>query len=337
MKILGENIDRLCTVDMRLEGQSRGIMDHFLMAAVEKVGGPVALSAAERIMAEVKRGDVVALTTGAFDTRYLPFGETDGPPGVAALARIISYGLHAKPLLLGEKETLGPVEACLKVTGLMVRDPEDAMIAPYTAMVEIYPPGEEEGQAKAREIMDRFKPKAIIAAEKIGPNKNGILHSSTGIQCSAPYARIHHLFDLAREQKVLTIGIGDNGNEIGYGTIADTVRQHKPYGDVCQCECKGGIADTTVVDVIIPANISNWGAYGVEACLAALLKDPDLMHGPEMERRMVEASVKAGACDGAFGMLRLMVDGLPMEFHMSFVHLLQAMVQNKFKVRKRDF
>jgi len=337
MRIMGENIDKLCSLEWRLEGTTRGIIEPFRQAAVEKAGGPVTLTAAERILAEVKSGDVVILTTGAFDPRYLPLGETDGPPGIAALARILSYGLGAKPLIFTEKEAAGPIEACLRVADLMVRDFKDMIHIPYAATVDIYPPGVEAGKAKAAEILENYKPKAVIAAEKIGPNRKGIPHTATGKPSFAPFARIEHLFHLARKQKVLTIGIGDNGNEIGYGTIAEAVRRYNPHGDICQCECKGGIADTTEVDVIVPANVSNWGAYGIEACLAGLIKEPGMMHGPDMEKRMIEASVMAGACDGSFGRLTLSVDGTPMEYHLSFVHLLQAIVTNWFRVRKRAF
>ncbi len=125
-------------------------------------------------------------------------------------------------------------------------------------------------------------------------------------------------------------------NYTGFGTIGDSVRKYNPYESVCKCECKGGIADTTEVDIIIPANVSNWGAYGIEACIAALIKEPNLMHGAEMEKRITEASVRAGACGGSFGRLTLSV-GTPMEYHMSFVYVMEAIVHNWFKVRKREF
>jgi thiamine pyrophosphate-dependent acetolactate synthase large subunit-like protein len=72
------------------------------------------------------------------------------------------------------------------------------------------------------------------------------------------------------KEGVLTVGIGDGGNEIGMGNIYDTVRKVVPYGDQCKCPAKCGIADSTLVDVTVVATVSNWGAYGIEACLAAL-------------------------------------------------------------------
>lgn len=70
------------------------------------------------------------------------------------------------------------------------------------------------------------------------------------------------LFEAARQRGVLTIGVGDPGNEIGMGAIADTVKRLLPYGAECQCSCAGGVADATEVDVVVPGTCSNWGAYG---------------------------------------------------------------------------
>jgi len=77
----------------------------------------------------------------------------------------------------------------------------------------------------------------------------------------APYeARMDNLFEQCREQGILTIGIGDSGNEIRMGNIYDTVRKVVPYGDNCKCSTKCGIANSTLVDVAVVATVSNWGA-----------------------------------------------------------------------------
>ncbi len=67
------------------------------------------------------------------------------------------------------------------------------------------------------------------------------------------------------------------------GNIRETIRKHLPFGDRCLCPCGSGIAPITEVDVLVTATVSNWGAYGIAACLAILLKNTAVFHDAEME------------------------------------------------------
>jgi hypothetical protein len=58
---------------------------------------------------------------------------------------------------------------------------------------------------------------------------------------------------------------------------ADAVRRHKPGGTA--------LATRVATDVLVAANTSNWGAYGIVAALAAILSRPEIMHGPDDEAR----------------------------------------------------
>jgi len=71
------------------------------------------------------------------------------------------------------------------------------------------------------------------------------------------------------------------------------------------------------------AGVSNWGAYGIVAHLGRLAGRA-LLHGPDDERRMIEACVAAGACDGVTRRLAPTVDGLALETHAAVVTLLGA-------------
>ena len=99
--------------------------------------------------------------------------------------------------------------------------------------------------------------------EALGVNSKGVAHSSTGLPAMEGRARFEHLISAAREADVLTIGIGDNGNEIGFGLIAEEVRSIKPFGRECRCPCGGGIATVNACDILITVAVSNWG--GVRA------------------------------------------------------------------------
>ena len=59
----------------------------------------------------VAAGDCVYIVTGAGIAPALPSGETDGPPGAAALARALILALGARPLLVTETLHAPPVLA----------------------------------------------------------------------------------------------------------------------------------------------------------------------------------------------------------------------------------
>src|SRR5919204_272200 len=105
-------------------------------------------------------------------------------------------------------------------------------------------------------------------------------------------ARRGHASSAEREQhrgRIVTVGVGDGGNEIGMGNIR--ARFVKGGG------LSARIGSTARGDHLVVAGVSNWGAYGIVAHLGRLAGRP-LLHTPEDERRLVAACVAAGACDG---------------------------------------
>jgi hypothetical protein len=82
------------------------------------------------------------------------------------------------------------------------------------------------------------------------------------------------------------------------------------------------IASVVRVDHLVVAGVSNWGGYGVVAALSRLA-GRELLHTPEVEQRMIEACVAAGASDGVTRRHGPTVDGLPLEVHAAVVELLR--------------
>src|SRR2546425_10429071 len=74
------------------------------------------------------------------------------------------------------------------------------------------------------------------------------------------------------------------------------------------------IASVVGVDHLVVAGVSNWGGYGVVAALSRLA-GRDLLHTPELERRLVEACVAAGASAGVTPRRDATADGMPIEAH----------------------
>jgi hypothetical protein len=337
LTVAAESIETLCTVEMRERGSSYGVIRRLYESAREAQGGSPTGLATRGLLDCVNEGDVVIVATGAYVPDYLPKGETDGPTGAASLAYALRLGFGATPLILCEESIVEPVEACCRAIGLGVRSLQVAQRIPYSAAVDTFPV-DESAEKAAKVILEDLQPKAIICVEKLGVNSKGVAHSSTGLPAMEGRARMEVLVCAARNANILTIGIGDNGNEIGFGLIEEAVREHKPYGRQCRCSCGGGIACETACDVLITAAVSNWGAYGLTACLAVALEQPPLIHDSQTELRMIHECVRAGAADGATGMYTVSVDGIPGTVHGHIVDMLRVIVEKNLRERKkRDF
>jgi D-glutamate cyclase len=179
---------------------------------------------------------------------------------------------------------------------------------------------DDSAEKQAADYLDAYKPAMVISIEKLGPNPQGIAHTSTGTPTASERARAECLFDEAARRGIPSLGIGDNGNELGFGLIADAVAKYKPNGERLCTRVK--------TDVLVPANTSNWGAYAVEAALAALVGKPEIMHSAEVERRMIEACVDANGVDGSTGRHILNVDGMPADASCAIVTMLGCIVRN---------
>lgn len=337
-EIIGENVDRLCTVEMRPQGMPRGKI-HLLYEAARRrqQGRPLTLLAAERLRAAVKPRDHVILATGAGGPPWMPVGETDGPLGVAALGRALTLGLGARPVFVTESHSVRSLSAAVVAAGLPVVSPEVAAARQGAAVVMEYSQDDQEAQAQARRIVDDFRPAAIIACEKLAPNAKGDIHSVLGVNMTALHAKVHHLFHLAKQLGIPTIGFADGGNEIGCGLIYEDTRALTDTGARCQCPCGDGMATVVSTDVLVFAAVSNWGAYGTCATLAYLLGNPDLVHDPDTEYRMLDANVREGGADGMLGLPIMRVDGISVEVNQGLVRQLREIVATGLQTVKRPF
>jgi len=63
--------------------------------------------------------------------------------------------------------------------------------------------------------------------------------------------------EAASARGILTIGVIDQGNELGSGLIEEDIKGITPYADMCCCLCGAGIASSVKADVVFPAAISN--------------------------------------------------------------------------------
>lgn len=331
LRAIGERIDQLVSLDV----PSRNVVGTLYALARQKKGEPLCLAAALLLAQRVKAGDAVFLATGWPDRPHITpeIAETDGPPGAAALARALHRGLGAIPFVFIEDNLVGGMARVMQAAGFRVLAPEEALAcstshAPiHGAAVLGFPTDVDQAKARARELIDKFAPSAVVTIEKGGMNTKGRIHTSRGAETTGPMAKVDYLVLEAKGRGIATIGIGDGGNEIGMGVIEEEIKQHIPYGAQCKCGCGGGIAPSTVTDVLVAAAVSNWGAYGVAACLAAILQRPEVFHGPEIEARLLEEAARASFIDGITGYVEPSADGLQMPVHQAYVTLLAEIIK----------
>lgn len=320
-KILGEYIDRLCTVEMRRPGLPRGVARPLYEAALAEAGEPLSYRAASYLLEKCQAGKPVFITCNAGGPPYLPNGETDGPIGGATLARAISVATGAIPIFVATDYHAPPILAAAKANGLVVVNIETLFKRPFYATTHLPYNAVGDGTAAATALIDQYQPTAVIAIESLGPNENGDICSITGVPIADAPA-YHSLFQVAAQRDIATVGIGDGGNEIGFGRIVEDVRR-------LHASQVGGSHVATVVatDVLVFAAVSNWGAYGVAAMLAFLSNKPNALHNAHTDGRMLDAALMAGAVDGGFANLAYSVDTIEGRISADLVNMLGAMVR----------
>ncbi len=325
---MADYVDRLVTVEMRNRGMPGGRIIPLYEAARAECGGePLAFRAAASLLARTRRDDSVLIVTGAGSGPLIPNGENDGPVGAAVLARALHRGVGCTPVLVCEPHHAAPIVAACEAIGVGMRSVEQATGSRVGGALVTSPARQDEVEDWSEDLLDRLAPSAIIAIERLGPNSSGIVHGATGLSGWDPLVDLAPLFVAAARRGIVSVGIGDAGNEIGFGRIVDDVRRIQPHGAVCQCECGAGMATVVPTDVLVVAAVSNWGAYGIEACLAMLLERTDLQHTPQEAERVILRCLEAGGLEAMFCTQRFFVDGIAGEVSVSLVQLLREMVR----------
>lgn len=202
LHFIGEAVDRLVTVPMSNWTILKGLpLTETYEAARKKGGGePMTLRAAQLLNERVGKGDTVLLLSG-FVILNWNRPETDGPVGVAALARSLDLALGAVPVILTEDILVNNLSKTAEAAGMIVCHSEEELRRGgrgRKAMVLGYPLDHEEAKKQAREILDRLNPKAVIAVERPGWNEKHIHHSGMGYDISSVTAKLDYLYEEAR-------------------------------------------------------------------------------------------------------------------------------------------
>lgn len=214
--------------------------------------------------------------------------ETDGPVGAIALYQSL--------------ETLGakPVIACGPLLGKALAD--DYRI------LELRAEGLAGARKEAAQQIRKLKPQAIIAIERPGLTQDGRYYNMRGVDISDRCFYFDAFIELA---KCPTIGIGDGGNEIGMGNIAEAL------------SCLDINASITRCDELLVADVSNWAAYGIIALLSHWAQRDLLEEIAPVAILNYLSSL--GSVDGVTGANTLTEDGLDVTEGMQVIKALQQL------------
>ncbi|MEA4962928.1 DUF4392 domain-containing protein [Lutispora sp.] len=254
---------------------SRGLENAFLEGELKK--------AARSLM----EGDTIFIVTG-FMVKDAGIGETDGPIGAVSMAAALEE-LGKRVVLISDKYSGDILTQCSLARGV-------------NAAMEII--GSHIGRQLSQRLLKEYKPSHIIAVERPGRAADGICYSMRGEDLSGLVPIMDDLFEEAKKAGVITIGIGDGGNEIGMGKIRPYIVNSVDKGEL--------ICAAFASDFLIAAGVSNWGGHALAAALS-LLSHKMLLHDINTEIAMLKSAVDAGAVDGCTKKRSLTVDGLSLE------------------------
>jgi hypothetical protein len=322
-----DRLDLLVNIDLGGRGAE------LLYQAARKRQKASLAGAAAEALAAVPVGDTVLVTTGSVSRAWISprIGENDGPAGAAAIIRALALARRATCVLLAEETLLDGLSGILTSAGVSVLPFDQARIASgdgslAVASVRAFPITDAEAGPAAAALLDELQPSLLFSTERVGRNGDGIYCSMRGIDYGMGRSRIDFVFDEALARGIPTIAVGDGGNEIGMGAIAEAVRGHVKFGDK-RPNGGAGIGATTGADILMTAAVSNWGCYAIVAALAARLKDPRLIHTPAMELALLQRGVDLGLINSVDGVIDAHVDGIPLQSHAAIAELIAAIVR----------
>ena len=212
--------------------------------------------------------------------------ETDGPPGVASLAFALER-LGKKVTVFTDWHAQAIIKASLVQAGV-------------NAELKVYKPSNLPSVDKL--LTDDVT--HVIALERPGRALNGKYHNFRGHDISDFVVGYDDVFIEAANRGLVTIGIGDGGNELGMGNVSEAINLIAPHENF-SCFVKSTFC--------ICAGVSNWAGYGC-AALLSLLSDKKALFSIDKMLSVLKAGVDNGAVDGVSSKPEMSVDGLELEW-----------------------
>jgi len=322
---VGEVVDHFVTVPFCTSGgpsvyAEKPIIGAIYGAARERTGDlPLTYAAARALLERVPVGGRLVIGTG-FVVPPVLRAEGDGPLGAPFLARAMALAREAHTIVVTEPTNVEPIKQVMRASGLQVAELEEALEVPHKTAVVPFPVGDDDLSRKAGiETLDLLKPDAIVTIEKLSRNTEGRYYNGMVTDLTDVTGKIDFMIEEARKRGILTIGLGDGGNEIGMGNILDVIQERVPNGKA--------VGAATQTELLVVGASASWGSYGIEACLAALTGKRHILHDEEMERRMLDQSALAGIVDPLTGLAEGWLDGVPPQVNYAIVRILNYLLE----------
>ena len=238
----------------------------------------------------------VALITTGFYILDAGLVETDGPPGALAIGSALER-LGYEVVYVTDKHGI-PVMNAIK--------------SQSSRVIEFPITDDPESQRFATDLLADLNPSVLIAIERCGFTHDLKFRNMRGRDITPYNARIDYLF----ADHPASVGIGDGGNEIGMGNLAEEVTS---VDSLVKIPC------VTRVTAPILASVSNWGGYGLAASLSKLARR-NLLPSVEEDMTTLRNTVDAGAVDGMSALQEYKADGFTLEENAQTIRQLQALL-----------
>ena len=199
--------------------------------------------------------------------------ETDGPVGAIALYEALEK-LGAVPTIVCGRPISVALASRYRIHEIMVGD-------------------HDQREQEAIDALTHFKPQAIISIERPGQAADGGYYNMRAESISEHTACFDTFMNLS---ECPTIAIGDGGNEIGMGKVAEALQDLNI------------VPSTTSCDELIVADVSNCGAYGIISFLS-LWNERDFL-AEIVPLDILRYISELGSVDGVTRVNQLTEDGL---------------------------
>jgi len=241
-------------------------------------------------------GDVIIVT--GFYVVMAGKPETDGPSGAIAIGEALKT-LGRKVTYVSDEYTT-PVLRKFGNGSDVIDFPIDGVVA---------------SKKQAKAILEQVKPSLLISIERCGRTVEDTYLNMRYVDISPHTARLDYLFD----SDVPSVGIGDGGNEIGMGNLAEVIPQVDSLPDY---------PAVNQVDRLVIASVSNWGGYGLVAALSRI-SGQNLLPSVESETAMLHGMIESGVVDGTTGDAVPTVDNFSAEENGALLTRLHQAVEGK--------
>ena len=235
-------------------------------------------------------------------------GENDGPAGAITMARqILNYGTPVT--LITDTSSESVLFAAAKAADLVLEDMNGEHVSNQnrvfagsrlarnlTVQIVTHGPGSQAQEPlTVKNVIEHLKERNtafVMSIERPGPNADGRLSSMLGADISRFNADLSPLVDSSLPWK--TFGIGDGGNEIGTGGVADLTRSARRPDYIPVVNHGDQIATVTKTDYMMLSSVSNNGGVGFMMISTLMADDLGLTPGNPGVRDLVSIDPGAG-------------------------------------------